>query len=138
MPQTEHAGAACTAEPCTDNLYIVLCASGFENVARAKSALMFAMLAASADMDTVLYCVQNAVDVMVKGAVAQNEKPAPGMPSLTQRLEEAQELGVRIQCCTQSMKNKGIRTEDLIEGVEPAGAMSLIDLTTRAKGTISF
>ena len=118
--------------------FIVLCASGFDNIARMRSALMFASLSASAEMDTVLYCVQNAVEVMVKGAIEQNEKPEPGAPSLAQRLEEAMELGVRIQCCTQTMMNKGIKEGDLIEGVEPAGAMALIDLTTKAKGTISF
>jgi len=118
--------------------FIVLCASGFDNTARMRSALMFASLSASAEMDTVVYCVQNAVEVMVKGAIGQSEKPEPGTPSLSERLEEAMELGVRIQCCTQTMMNKGIKEGDLIDGVEPAGAMALIDLTTKAKGTISF
>ena len=122
----------------TGSSYIVLCASGFDNIARTRSALMFAMLAASADLETVVYCVQSAVDVMVKGAIEKNEKTEPGAPTLKDRLEEAQAIGVTIQCCTQSMKNKGIKTEDLLEGVEPAGAMSLIDLTTKAKGTICF
>ena len=130
--------AKASAQAETSNLYIVLCASGFDNVARMRSALMFAMLAASAELDTVVYCVQSAVDVMVKGAIEKHEKPEPGAPTLTERLEEAQALGVRIQCCTQSMKNKGIKTEDLLDGVEPAGAMSLIDLTTKARGTICF
>jgi len=57
---------------------------------------------------------------------------------LLERLEEAMALGVHIQCCTQTMKNKGVSTEDLVEGVEPAGAMSLIDLTSKAKGSICF
>jgi hypothetical protein len=39
---------------------------------------------------------------------------------------------------TQTMANKKILPADLVEGVVPAGAMSLIALTTRAKGTISF
>ncbi len=119
-------------------LYIVLCASGFENEDRVRSALMFASLAASADFRTILYCIQNAVDVMVKGSIEQHETSRPGMPTIGQRLQEAIEMGVEIQCCTQTMKNKKISPEDLIPGVKPAGAMNLIDLTTRAKGTISF
>lgn len=138
MSKPEINNTAGSDEPESDNLYVVLCASGFDNVARARSALMFAMLAASADMETVLYCVQNAVDIMVKGEIEKNETPVPGSPTLTQRLQEAQELGVRIQCCTQTMSNKGISSDDLIEGIEPAGAMALIELTTRARGTISF
>lgn len=120
------------------SLYIVLCASGFENEDRMRSSLMFASLAASADFKTILYCIQNAVAVMVKGAIERHENSKPALPSIGQRLQEAMEMGVEIQCCTQTMKNKMISPDDLIPGVKPAGAMSLIDLTTRAKGTISF
>lgn len=124
--------------PERENLYVVMCASGFDNPQRMRSALMFASLAASADMEAVLYCVQNGVDVMIKGAIEKHETPEPGSPTLLDRLHEAMAMGVRIQCCTQTMKNRKIDPADLIEGVEPAGAMSLINLTTRAKGTISF
>ncbi len=120
------------------DLFIVLCASGFENIARARSALMFAALAASADYRTVLYCIQTAVDIMVKGAIEELEKPQPGVPSLRQRLDEAMEMGVEIQCCTQTMANKNIKENDLIAGVKAAGAMSLIEMTSRAKGSLSF
>jgi predicted peroxiredoxin len=121
-----------------EDLFIVLSTSGFEKIANARSALMFATLAASSDYRTILYCVQNAVDVMVKGAVEKNEKPVPGLPTLAQRLEEALEMGVEIQCCTQTMANKGISEEDLIPKAMACGAMNLIDLTSHAKGTICF
>lgn len=119
-------------------LYVIVCACGFENEERVRSALMFASLAASAEYQTILYCIQGAVEVMVQGAIAARETPRPGLPSIAQRLQEALEMGVAIQCCTQTMSNKGISPADLVEGVAPAGAMSLIALTTRAKGTISF
>lgn len=120
------------------DLFVVLCASGFENVERVRSALMFATLAASADYRTILYCIQHAVDVMVKGMIEQKETPVPGVPSISQRLREAMEMGVEIQCCTQSMANKKVTEADLIEGVKPAGAMSLISLASKASGTLSF
>jgi predicted peroxiredoxin len=120
------------------DMFIVLCASGFENIARARSALMFAALAASADYRTVLYCIQNAVDIMVKGGIEDQEKPQPGIPTLRQRLDEAMEMGVEIQCCTQTMTNKNIKENDLIAGVKAAGAMNLIEMTSRAKGSLSF
>lgn len=121
-----------------DDHYIVLCASGFESIARARSALMFATLAASANYRTILYCIQNAVDIMVKGSIEEHEKPQPGVPTLAHRLQEAIEMGVEIQCCTQTMANKNVTVDDLLPGVKPAGAMNLIALTTMAKGTISF
>lgn len=127
-----------SGEKKTEDLFVVLCCSGFDNVPRARSALMFATLAASANYRTVLYCVQNAVDVMVKGAVEQHEKPQPGVPTLTQRLEEAMEMGVEIQCCTQTMANKKISESDLLPGVTAAGAMQLITLAAKAQGNLSF
>ncbi len=121
-----------------EDVFIVLCASGFENIARARSALMFASLAAAAHYRTTLYCIQNAVDIMVRGAIEQNETPQSGVPSLAQRLDEALETGVEIQCCTQTMANKNISPEDLLEGVKPAGAMNLISLTSGACGALCF
>ncbi len=118
--------------------FVVLCATGFEKIANARSALMFASLAAAADFKTILFCVQNAVDIMVKGAIEKNEKPVSGVPTLTQRLEEALEMGVEIQCCTQTMANKKITEDDLLPQIKAAGAMNLIDLATKAHATLSF
>jgi predicted peroxiredoxin len=126
------------AEEGRNELFIVLCASGFENVPRVRSALMFAALAASANYRTILYCIQNAVDVMVRGAVEERERPQPGVPSLARRLCEALDMGVEIQCCTQTMANKNISEAELLGGVKPAGAMSLIDLTSQARGSLCF
>jgi predicted peroxiredoxin len=118
--------------------FIVLCTSGFEKISSARSALMFATLAAAANLKTILFCVQNAVDIMVKGSIKKNEKPVPGVPTLAQRLQEALEMGVEIQCCTQTMANKKITEADLLPQVKAAGAMNLIVLATEARGTLSF
>lgn len=118
--------------------FVVLCASGFESADRVRSALMFAALAASADFSVVLYCIQGCVDVMVKGAVEKYGRPVPRVPSIAQRLAEAMQLGVRILCCSQSLANRGLGPGDLIEGVEIAGAMTLIDIVDGAAGTLSF
>lgn len=121
-----------------DDLFVVLCASGFENPERVRSALMFATLAASAEYKTILYCIQSAVDVMVKGAVERIETPRAGVPTIMQRLTEALEMGVEIQCCSQTMANKKLKEEDLLPNVRVTGAMNLIALVTKAKGTICF
>ncbi len=121
-----------------DELFIVLCASGFENPARVRSALMFSSLAAAANFRTILYCIQNAVDVMVKGAIEKHEISEQGSPTILARLREALDMGVEIQCCTQTMANKNIAPEALMPGVIPAGAMSLIDLTSHAKASLCF
>ena len=118
--------------------FIVLCTAGFERSASARSALMFATLAAAASLKTILFCVQNAVDIMVKGSIEKNETPVPGVPTLALRLQEALEMGVEIQCCTQTMANKKIVEADLLPEVKAAGAMNLIVLATEAHATLSF
>lgn len=122
----------------TKEVFVVLCASGFENVDRVRSALMFATLAATADYRAILYCIQNAVDVMVKGAIDKNEVMRQGTPTIRQRLEEAIEAGVEIQCCSQTMSNKGLGEKDLIPAVRIAGAMNLIAFASNSKGILCF
>jgi predicted peroxiredoxin len=138
MQASADQGSLGQADKGREKLFIILCASGFENVPRVRSALMFATLAASANYRAVLYCIQTAVDVMVKGAIEKQEKPQPGVPTLRQRLAEAMEMGVEIQCCTQTMANINITEKDLLPGVKPAGAMSLITLTSQAAGSLCF
>lgn len=75
---------------------------------------------------------------MVSGSVERQEKAENGSPTILQRLQEALENGVEIQCCTQTMANKSITPRDLMPGVTPAGAMSLIDLASHAKGSLCF
>jgi predicted peroxiredoxin len=125
-------------ESSLEDVFIILCATGFENVARARSALMFASLAASAKYRTILYCIQDAVDLMVRGALDQRQETEQGVPTVFRRLEEAIAAGVEIQCCTQTMANKRIIAENLLPGVKPAGAMNLIALTSTAKGALCF
>ncbi len=138
MQASTEQGSLGQADKGQGKLFIILCASGFENVPRMRSALMFATLAASANYRAILYCIQTAVDVMVKGAIDKHEKPQPGVPTIRQRLDEAMEMGVEIQCCTQTMANIKITEEDLLPGVKPAGAMSLITLTSQAAGSLCF
>ncbi len=138
MTTTEDLGLDESRDKNAQKQFIVMCTSGFEKIANARSALMFASLAAAADLKTILFCVQNAVDIMVKGAIEKNENPQPGVPTLDQRLQEAMEMGVEIQCCTQTMANKKITEGDLIPQVKAAGAMNLIDLAANAHGTLCF
>ncbi len=136
MPKILKAPDKVKAPP--EELFIVLCASGFDSPERVRSALMFSTLAAAAEYSTVLFCVQGAVDVLVKGAIEKHESPNSALPSISQRLKEAIDMGVRIQCCSQSMANRKLNKEDMLEGVEIEGAMSLIELTSRAKGNLCF
>lgn len=100
---------------------------------------MFATVAKGAyDLRTVIYCVQDGADILVKGGVDKEPPLKPGAPTLRQRLQEALEAGVELQVCEVTANNKGIRAEDLIEGATITGAATLIDLSISAVGSLHF
>jgi predicted peroxiredoxin len=119
-------------------LFVVTCVSGFDQIANGRSAFMFATLAAAAEFRTILYLTQHGVDFVVKGATEKREEHIPGFPTLAQRIEEALEMGVEIQVCSQSIQNKKLGIDDLIPGVTIEGAMHLIDLAAEASGILCF
>ncbi len=123
-----------TAKP---QKFLVMLSSGLNTPQFARSALMFATIAASMGWETYLYCAQDGVEAMVKGA-AEKDVVAPGLPSLKQRLLEALEAGVKIQVCSTSVQNRKLKKEDLIPEVEIAGGAVLIEHATESAGTLSF
>ncbi len=118
--------------------FCVQLASGAADSGRVKSALMFATLAAHSGCDTVLYCVQEGADAVVKGKIREQGKLPPGAPTFEQRLEEAREAGVRFQLCGQVASNRGLTKKDLIEGCEILGGVHLISYALEYDGMLFF
>ncbi|MFQ6014305.1 MAG: DsrE family protein [Anaerolineae bacterium] len=117
--------------------FLILLTVGLNAPAVARSAFMFASLAAAFYLDTVVYCVQEGADIMVKGAV-DKEEVRPGIPTLKQRLAEAIEAGVKFQVCEITAANKGIEEEDLIPQAKLVGGAVLIDLALDCDGMLCF
>ncbi len=120
------------------DLFLVLLHTGFDRSDIIRSALMFSMLAAAMDQDTVLYCVQAGADVMVEGAAEENDTSKPGAPTIRQRMNEALEAGVRFEVCEQTANVRNIKAKDLIEGAILMGGAKLIDYAIEAKGQLVF
>ncbi len=118
--------------------FCVQLASGAADPGRVKSALMFATLAAHSGCDTVLYCVQEGADAVMKGKIKEQGNLPPGAPTFEQRLEEAREAGVRFQLCGQVASNRGLKKEDLIEGCEILGGVHLISYALEYDGMLFF
>ncbi len=132
--------AADATAPATDeekSLFLVVLRSGLNAPGHVRAALMYASIAAAMDQDTVVYCVQEGADVMVKGAPAK-EQTKPGVPTIAQRLAEAIEIGVRLEVCEQTADTRNIRAEDLIPEAKLIGGASLIDYSIRCKGQLTF
>ncbi len=101
----------------------------------ARTTLMLAALSANLGVKTTLFCFQDGVEIMVKGAL-DSEEEIPGVPTVRQRLNEAIEAGVEILVCSQTLVVRKIKEEDLIEPVRAAGAATLIFLAKEAKNVI--
>ncbi len=118
--------------------FAVQLSTGAGDTGKVKSALMFATIAQYSGCDTVLYCVQDGADALVKGAIREEGILPPGTPTFEQRLREAREAGVSFQLCEQVAKNRGLTKEDLVEGTEIAGGVHLITYALEYDGMLFF
>jgi len=118
--------------------FAVQLSTGIRDVGKVKSALMFATLAQYSGCETVVYCVQDGADAVVKGVIKEKGTLPPGVPTFAQRLAEAREAGVKFQLCEQVAKNRNLAKEDLIEGTEIAGGIQLIVYALEYDGMLFF
>lgn len=112
--------------------------SGAGDVAKAKSALMFATIAQCFGCDAVVFCVQDGADAVVKGKIQEEGKIAPGVPTFEQRLEEARAVGVKFQLCQQVARNRNITQDDVFEGVQIVDGSHLITYALEYDGVLTF
>ncbi len=118
--------------------FAVQLSTGVRDVGKVKSALMFAALAQYSGCDTVVYCVQDGADAVVKGLIREEGTLPPGVPTFEQRLREAIDAGVKFQVCEQAAKNRNLKKKDLIEGTEIAGGVHLIAYALEYDGMLFF
>mgnify|MGYP001374677228 CR=1 FL=1 len=60
------------------------------------------------------------------------------IPSIPQLLEMAKDLGVRLTACQMSMDIMNIKEQDLIDGLDVAGAAAFLDFAYDADVTLTF
>jgi predicted peroxiredoxin len=118
--------------------FAVQLSSGVNDVGKVKSALMFATIAQCSGCDTVVYCVQDGADAVVKGKIKEEGLLPPGVPTFEQRLADAIQVGVKFQLCEQVAKNRGFTKDDLIEGTQIAGGIHLIIYALEYDGMLYF
>lgn len=121
-----------------ERLFLIMLKTGFDYTPIVRSAFMYAALAAAMSFDTVVYCVQAGADTMVADKIDKLDQSLPGKPTIRQRFSEALDMGVRIEVCEQTANVRGIRAEDLLDGVALKGGALLIDYAARASGQLTF
>jgi predicted peroxiredoxin len=121
-----------------EKLFLVTLVTGFDYTPIVRSAFMYASLAAAMGFETIVYCVQAGADTMVADKIDTLDQSKPGKPTIRQRFNEAVEMEVRVEVCEQTAYVRGIRAEDLLDGVTLRGGAVLIDYAARATGQLTF
>ncbi len=60
------------------------------------------------------------------------------VPKLSELLETAKEMGVRLIACQMTMDVMGIKKEDLIDGIEIGGAATFLEFASQNAITLTF
>jgi peroxiredoxin family protein len=71
-------------------------------------------------------------------AMMNNWMKKAGVARLSELLEMAREMGVRLIACQMSMDVLGIKKEDLIEGVEIGGAATFLEFASQNAISLTF
>ncbi len=116
---------------------VIVILSGMDEHRKVRSGFMFAGISAAMGFETTVYCVQDGVEAVMK-KMLEEERAEEGQPTVRQRLDEALAHGVKILVCENAVKNRKLKQDDFIEGVEIAGAVKLIDLAVDADAVLTF
>ena len=92
--------------------------------------------AAALGNEVILFFTPAGADVLKKGVIEQIK--VEGMPDLTELVKGVRELKGRICLCELALEGKGLKKEDLRDGVEIVGATSFMAEIQDAQITLSF
>lgn len=117
---------------------LVIQTHGVDTPRRTYSPLFYAMAAAAMEMDVMVWFTMDGTNQLRKGAAEKVQLDPTSNVTLKTMLEQAQDAGVKLRVCQQSMALWDMSKEDLIDGVEILGATSIIDLALEADHVMYF
>lgn len=103
----------------TQQKFLINCQDGINNIERATISFILAVTA-SKTAETAMFVSAEASSLLVKGAM--QGKVAPGYESIQSLYTAFIHNGGKIWLCPACVKAKKLTQEDLIDGVEVAGA----------------
>ncbi|MHB1566884.1 MAG: DsrE family protein [Acidiferrobacter sp.] len=104
---------------------VIILITGPENLKRLPSAFFLAATAAAAEQDVLLYFTGPATELLRKG-VAESLYPMKGGKSIAEFMKLAEDNGVHIIGCAQSLDLNGMTAADLRQPIPlltPSGAL---------------
>lgn len=115
----------------------------------AYKVMNIAMAGAATDAEVQIFFTFEGLDIIRKDAATRltfaqgNEGFAEGfkkanIPPVTDMIQMAQESGVGLIACQMTMDVMGLTTDDFIDGIQVAGAMTFLDFAYDADVSLTF
>lgn len=116
---------------------VIFMLSGPENPRRCVTPFLVAMAALASEWDVSMYFACDGVLLLKRGA-AENVYAAEGGRPLSEFIRDTLDLGVKMYACTPAVQVHHLKMEDLIDRVEAAGAVSLLEETRTADTVLTI
>lgn len=117
---------------------LILQTSGVDTPKRTYAPLFFAVTAAAMDFDVTVWFTMRGITQVVKGEAEKIELIKGSGVTLKTWIDRCKDEGVELLACHQALEVEGLGKEDLIDGVEIAGAAAVIDMAFEADRVLTF
>lgn len=116
---------------------LVILTHGLETPWRLPTPFYYATTAAAMDLEATVYLTIKGATVVRKGEAEKVVAKEGGVPVKT-FVDQALKAGVKLMVCQASLELSGISPQEVMEGVEIAGAATLWDLALEASVVLTF
>lgn len=115
---------------------VIIITQGLDNE-RASVAWSVANGGIASDFDVTIFLVSSGSDWARKGG-ASVARLNPLDPPVKEMMENLITAGASILCCPPCAKMRGYEPEDLIDGVQLAGSVAMLEQVSQGASTITF
>ncbi len=116
---------------------VIFMLSGPENPRRCVTPFLVATAALASDWDVSMYFACDGVLLLRRGAAEEIVAMEGGRP-LSAFIADTIDLGARLYACTPAVQLHHMDPADFIDGVESAGAVSLLEETSEAATVLTI
>jgi predicted peroxiredoxin len=115
---------------------VVVITQGFDNE-RGSVAWSIANGGIASDFEVTIFLVAAGVDWVRKGA-AEVARMNPLDPPIKEMIQNVIDHGGTIMACPPCAKVRGYERDDLIDGVELAGSVAMLNVVSQGAATLTF
>lgn len=116
---------------------LIILTHGLDTPWRIPTPFYYATTAAAMDLEATVYLTIKGATVVRQGEAEKVAAKEGGVPIQT-FIDQALKAGVRVMVCQASLELSGIKPQEILEGVEIAGAATLWDLALDASVVLTF